>query len=205
MKRVPSRRERQKTQRRLSLEVAALELFSEKGVAGTTVEEITERADVGKGTFFNYYESKQDVLVQRFRTIARKFLDIIDDCAEEDPLPALVRFFHGVERLFDPEAVSIRTLYREVLTNPHLMFEDLDAEQRVLTFYSALLTGGQSKGSIRSDLRTDLAARVILDLWASTLRQWILGAVPGLGNAMEEKLNLLFEGLTAGRDRSPAD
>jgi AcrR family transcriptional regulator len=135
MKWVPSRRERQKTQRRLSLEVAALELFSEKGVAGTTVEEITERADVGKGTFFNYYESKQDVLVQRFRTIARKFLDIIDDCAEEDPLPALVRFFHGVERLFDQEAVSIRTLYREVLTNPHLMFEDLDAEQRVLTFY----------------------------------------------------------------------
>ena len=40
----------------------ALRLFSERGVVGTTIEDITNAADVGKGTFFNYFPSKEHIL-----------------------------------------------------------------------------------------------------------------------------------------------
>lgn len=43
------------------LEDAAFELFLEKGYAGTTVEEITQRAGVSRNTFFNYFPGKSDV------------------------------------------------------------------------------------------------------------------------------------------------
>ena len=42
--------------------MAAMELFSCKGFDQTTVEEITRAADVGKGTFFNYFPTKEHVL-----------------------------------------------------------------------------------------------------------------------------------------------
>src|SRR2546421_10207662 len=42
---------------------AALKLFSEKGLAETAVEDITNAADVGKGTFFNYFPSKEHILI----------------------------------------------------------------------------------------------------------------------------------------------
>jgi hypothetical protein len=52
-----SRRERKKLATRQALLMAALSLFRGKGYDATTVEEITERADVAKGIFFNYLPS----------------------------------------------------------------------------------------------------------------------------------------------------
>lgn len=56
------RRERRAAETRLKLFRCALKLFAERGFPNVTVEEITEAADVGKGTFFNYFASKDHVL-----------------------------------------------------------------------------------------------------------------------------------------------
>src|SRR5579884_2827928 len=58
-----SRRGRRSAEIRERLFRAALELFARKGLQETTVEDITEAADVGKGTFFNYFPSKEHVLM----------------------------------------------------------------------------------------------------------------------------------------------
>ncbi|MCK4315317.1 MAG: helix-turn-helix transcriptional regulator [Anaerolineae bacterium] len=57
-----SRRERKKRETRRRLMETALRLFREHGYDATTVEEITEAADVAKGTFFNYFETKEAIL-----------------------------------------------------------------------------------------------------------------------------------------------
>ena len=43
------------------LQDAAFELFLENSYAGTTVEEIAQRAGVSRNTFFNYFPTKSDV------------------------------------------------------------------------------------------------------------------------------------------------
>src|SRR6516225_6593756 len=58
-----SRRERRSLEIRERLFRSALQLFAQKGFAETTVEDITEAADVGKGTFFNYFPSKDHILL----------------------------------------------------------------------------------------------------------------------------------------------
>jgi AcrR family transcriptional regulator len=57
------RRERRTVETRERLFRAALDLFAKKGFTETTVEDITESADVGKGTFFNYFPSKDHILL----------------------------------------------------------------------------------------------------------------------------------------------
>jgi len=49
-------------ERRGEIMRAARRLFLEKGVASTTIEQITSRAKVAKGTFYLYFSSKEDVL-----------------------------------------------------------------------------------------------------------------------------------------------
>ena len=59
----PSRRQRKKAETRERIGRAAMALISRRGLAGTSIEEITEAADVGKGTFFNYFPTKEHVFL----------------------------------------------------------------------------------------------------------------------------------------------
>lgn len=53
---------RKRVSSRAMLEEAACELFLEQTYAGTTIEQITQRAGVSRNTFFNYFDAKSDVL-----------------------------------------------------------------------------------------------------------------------------------------------
>jgi AcrR family transcriptional regulator len=48
---------------RKRLKEAALDVFSEKSVDAATVEEITEKADLGKGTLYQHFNDKEDIIV----------------------------------------------------------------------------------------------------------------------------------------------
>ncbi len=86
----PGRRERKKLATRQALQRAATELVEERGLANVTVEAITERADVAVRTFFNYFPSKEEAVLQRVpdRTV-RLCQAIADRPASEDPLTVL--------------------------------------------------------------------------------------------------------------------
>lgn len=62
-KKVPGKRmERKKEETRSSIISIAMTLFKEKGVDGTTMEEIAEKADIAKGTLYNYFPVKEAII-----------------------------------------------------------------------------------------------------------------------------------------------
>src|SRR5215207_10077227 len=67
---VPSAPERLKARKqqvvRDALRSAAVDLFRKRGFEAITVEEIAQTAGVSRRTFFRYYESKEDVMVEHF-------------------------------------------------------------------------------------------------------------------------------------------
>src|ERR1700686_5144590 len=56
-----SRRERKKEETKERIFRAAFTLFKQGGVEDTTIDEICAKADVAKGTFFNYFPQKQAI------------------------------------------------------------------------------------------------------------------------------------------------
>src|SRR5713226_3476381 len=80
----PSRRQRRSADIRERLFGAALQLFAQKGFAETTVEDITEAADVGKGTFFNYFPTKEHILMAFGEMQLGKLEAIVRDAKQSD-------------------------------------------------------------------------------------------------------------------------
>ncbi|MBE2250068.1 MAG: TetR/AcrR family transcriptional regulator [Myxococcus sp.] len=70
----PGRRERRKRATRQALLDAGLELIGDRGVYLMRIEDVTERADVAKGAFYNYFDSKASLVA----ALVRDSVDALD-------------------------------------------------------------------------------------------------------------------------------
>lgn len=68
------RRERKRRQTRERIEQAAVALFLKRGFDATTIEDITEAADVSKRSFFDYFPSKEEVVAAWQDTFADRLI-----------------------------------------------------------------------------------------------------------------------------------
>src|SRR4051794_12198344 len=68
---IGGKRDENRRQKNKDLQAAALELFLRKGIEGTTIDDIVERAGVAKGSFYRYFNDKDALaraLVHDLRT-----------------------------------------------------------------------------------------------------------------------------------------
>jgi AcrR family transcriptional regulator len=77
-------RERKKERTRQDLLRAAVELFDEKGYENTTVDDIVDRAEYSRSTFFRYFGSKEDVVIGKNLELLDEFEQYLQD-HENDP------------------------------------------------------------------------------------------------------------------------
>ena len=140
---------------------AALRLFAAHGLEGTTVEQITEAADVGKGTFFNYFPTKEHILMAFGDTRVQKIRAALDEArASTKPVwQVLRRLAHSLAE----EASHSPGLLRSILIAPltrepvrEFMAGKMEEGRGVLEEIFQL---GQERGEFRADLTRAHMAR----------------------------------------------
>ena len=72
-------RDKQKAEVKSALVRAGEELFRNKGFAETTIEEITGTAGVARGTFYNYFQTKEDLALEIFYDTEELSTKQVDD------------------------------------------------------------------------------------------------------------------------------
>src|SRR5262245_34293767 len=103
-----SRTARRQARTRADLIKAAREIIAERGVDGLRVSEVTERADVAFGTFYNQFKTKDDIVEAVVgETIVGLAESIADSSASVDPAEAVVASTRAIVRIaYDDPALA---------------------------------------------------------------------------------------------------
>ena len=196
------RRQRRSAEIRERLFHAALALFGKKGFAETTVEDITEAADVGKGTFFNYFPSKDHILIAFGDMQLGKLQAAIEEARRtNEPIPKFLRSL-GVRMTQEPvrNPEIIRALLQAYLSTTPVREAMLDLQKRILALHTELIRLGQKQGEIRNDVPAEEIAYVFRQTIFGTLLIWSLYGDATLQKRIESACNLLWTGMAPRHD-----
>ncbi len=121
-------RERKKRETARAIEVAAVELAAELGLADVTVEAISMRADVTSRTFFNYYASKEDAVLGNSRAFPRPSLSDLHLPAGSSVRTTVLEAVRDQLSGFDFGSPTFQAKKRAVLlASPHLLAKDFQS------------------------------------------------------------------------------
>lgn len=180
---------------------AALRLFRERGYEATTVEQIAEAADVAKGTFFNYFETKEAILpaLVEWRLQA---LETALEPGQGAPASPTARI-HLALRLVAEDPLADPTLARQIL--PAMMRQGQLPEHRpgraLNQLLSELVQQAQAAGEIRSDIDASLIACVIMAAFFQQVMLW-RSESRSLPQALDQTMDMILNGIASPRQRT---
>ncbi len=186
---------------------AACAVFAEKGYASTRVADIADRAGVGKGTVYEYFTSKEELLFAVFESInvdisVRMDQALSAGASTEEQLHNLMRLAAEVITeqvdlqpvILDFWAASrgreFEATYREAVTSSYAFFRDLIAD---------FIRDGQDRGEFKSSVDAEaLAATVVATVDGLGIQLYFDRSIDP-HRITEAFARFLFESLTAER------
>lgn len=155
---------------------AAWDLFYEQGYEYTTVEEIIEKSETSRGSFYHYFEGKDALLSSLSYMFDEKYEELMEKLTEEmhsfDKLMFLNReLFFMIENSIPLDLLA--KLYSSQLTTKgerHL----LDHNRIYYKLLRSIFSEGQKKGEITKELSVNELVRVYALCERAFLYDWCL-------------------------------
>jgi AcrR family transcriptional regulator len=199
------RREEKKDATRQQILSAATELFPVKGFEATSIDDIVEKANVVKGTFYYHFKSKDELLLAlRQSSLAASAKHVTQSLANgTSPLSILFELF-GERASWteqNPEMARVFFMHRlsQLLVNDRL--ENHFAPGSFPALIADVVSAGQLQGELRTDINHQELSRIMLSLFVQSQIAWLSGDRSRSSQAtVEQWLSMLLEGALQRND-----
>lgn len=163
---------------------AAIREFSKKGFAKTTISDIAAAAGIGKGTVYEYFDNKEEIINHSFRFFVRALeLDfeeiLISDIPAIEKLKRILNSLSGfinsdsqeyLELMFDFWSEGIKEK-----DSRGMLFQEMNKfYQAYREIFADIIIEGMGQGSIRKNINPRSAASMIVGAVDGLMVQWIL-------------------------------
>lgn len=197
--------QRRKEQTRSRILKAALGLFAKEGLEATTIAEITKAADIGKGTFFTYFASKEAVLADLGKHLLEQ---MAAHAAQSSAAPRTAE--QRLLTFFEPACAwhqanprlskLLAVVFVQSVTWAQVEQLNFDALEDAL---AELVREGQRAGQFDPTIDAGQAGMLLVGMYFSALRRWhFRGVDDSLSQLVTRSLELFLRGL---RTRAPAE
>ena len=186
-------RERKKLKTRRAIQENALRLFREQGYDATTVEQIAEAAEISPSTFFRYFPSKEDVVLQDdYDPMIAELL--LAQPAELEPVEAVRRTI--VQLLRDLPAAERDGLYQRVrlaMDVPALRARQWDGVEDSARMIAGALA--QRTGRPADDFELRTLSLALMGAQISAIYHWVeTGGTKDIAAVLDQAIDVLARG-----------
>jgi len=170
---------RQNEEIRKKLLEVGVSMFLDQGYHGTGIQEVVNKAGIPKGSFYNYFNSKEDFgskTVIYFSDQFKEFLNIIVEDSEKDAYRAINRFFNDFIDTFEKknskEGCLIGNFAAEISDTSELNRETMaKCMNEWKDILGVIISRAQEQGKIRNDIKAlELADFLLNSIEGSVLR-----------------------------------
>lgn len=195
-----SRRDRKHAALRAHIIATAIELFSRHGIANVTVDHVADVADIGKGTIYNYFQTKEDIVVAYMVDLEVKLQPKVRDFAtSQKPLESiLVEFIRLQFRLKKPYHQFVRVFLAQMFSRteqflPYMLEMQKSIDPPLRDFFTRL----RESGRIRADLDIEDLIVVFKTIHLGLTALWAVEGPPfrGAEQTLKQEIKLLCEGI----------
>ncbi|MEG6586661.1 TetR/AcrR family transcriptional regulator [Dendrosporobacter sp. 1207_IL3150] len=191
-----NRRERKKLNSKKAIIDAAVKLFITKGYKDTAIAEIMNEADLGIGTFYNYFESKEEILKHFLTEIISKAnkhcLSLLDEPKSSSEILTEMFLFTG--RILD-ENRFVLPLFLSAAHRSGSTAKVFSHPTDGITFrsiFNNIIKSGQQRG----EFRNDIPAEVITEMFHSIFQTASFSSLElSFMQNIQYKLKLTLDGL----------
>jgi AcrR family transcriptional regulator len=190
-----NRRDRKRAETKERIFAEAMRLFAEKGYQSTTVDEITEAADVAKGTFFNYFQTKEAVLQDFARLQMSRIEQARDQMKSGGKVREVIR--QMVRNLYKEPSHSrnfTRGFIGMGLANPDVAALLAQSMKKGRGLLAEIFEEGRRSGQLKSQLSSETLAAVTQRTMFGTLTIWALTGESDLMEIIDQNLECLWQG-----------
>lgn len=179
---------------------AALDLFTERGYAATSVREIVDAAGVTKPVLYYYFKNKEDIYLELFREPFVYFSKVLEDAYNEkgSVRERIVRLFDLIFELFVSRLKEARLMYSIYYGPPQgAPFFDFDSfHLKMREVIGLIVRKGIEKGELRA-VDADIATWLLNGSLNFVMEEQLCHRSPMVDRSgLLRILDLAFEGLT---------
>lgn len=192
-----------KEERRREICLAAIDLFSQKGYEKVTIKEIAEASGIGKGTVYEYFESKKDILLKSTKQFFLELMDneVFKNIDFSNSIEGIETFARETVKIFKDSNTDFFLAYFELLlvnlrneSNEEMLNDLREVFFEFRSLLQNVMDEGKAKGMIPSHVDTKkLAISLFAYLDGLMLHCWIYNVLGE--NEDFEKVNDAFMSL----------
>lgn len=157
---------------------AAFALFDERGYEQTTIDDIAERAGLGRATFFRHYRSKEDVIFPDHELLLSQVSDRLRSSSHATALAAVSDAVRLVLLHYLQEGELARRRYALTSTVTALRDREIVSVARYQRLFREFITEWMADRGQSASLQAELMAAAVVSAHNHVLRRWLRGQSP---------------------------
>jgi AcrR family transcriptional regulator len=176
---------------------AAFALFDERGYEQTTVDDITERAGLGRTTFFRHYRSKDDVIFPDHDRLLEQITERLRTSSHGTALVAVSDAVRLVLLRYIDEGELARRRYALTSKVPALRDREIASVARYQRLFREFIAAWMADTTSPdmaepAPLRAELMAAAVVAAHNHVLRRWLRGESPDPIREIDDALRLVI-------------